>query len=103
MLQLPKAKHPAEFNQSFRQDLRSSLTDKLQAVYLNCDLCHAEVILLYSTAANPISASAGPRCFASVEKLLVSVTQQGEQYRGLWKGRIIPGASLMVFAVSIGC
>lgn len=59
--------------------------------------CHTEVPSLCSIEANLISASAGARCFATVEKLLVSVTQPGEQYRGLWKGCIIPGAFRMVF------
>lgn len=66
-------------------------------------VCHTEVPSLHSIEAILISASAGTRCFATVEKLLVSVTQPGEQYRGLWKGCIIPGPFWMVVTVSIGC
>lgn len=41
-------------------------------------------------------------CSATVEKLLlVSIRQPGEQYRGLWKGCIIPGAFLAVSTVPI--
>lgn len=45
-----------------------------------------EVRPLFSTEVILISASAGACCFATVEKLLVPVTQPGEQYRGSWKG-----------------
>lgn len=59
------------------------------------------VALLHKANLSP--ASAGARCFATVEKFLVSVTQPGEQYRGLWKGCIIiPGAFWMDVTVSIG-
>jgi len=60
--------------------------------------CRTEVVSLHSTEANLISASAGAGCFATVAKLLLlSVLQPGEQYGGLWKGCIIPGAFLTVF------